>query len=101
MQVKSYVYEPSLLTMCQDSNHNEEECLSSAAQWQEGPWLSQSDMGPWRTCLLLQTISNTAKRLYRCRPRIWNFVKYGMFSSSVECYVFSFLLLLHLTLSGI
>ncbi|KAJ1077036.1 hypothetical protein K5549_019407, partial [Capra hircus] len=65
------VYEPSLLTMCQDSNHNEEERAESLLlSGQEGPWLSSVRYGTVEDLLAFANhISNTAKRLYRCRPQ--------------------------------
>ncbi|XP_068843294.1 mitogen-activated protein kinase kinase kinase 8 [Capricornis sumatraensis] len=65
------VYEPSLLTMCQDSNHNEEERSESLLlSGQEGPWLSSVRYGTVEDLLAFANhISNTAKRLYRRRPQ--------------------------------
>lgn len=64
------VYEPSLMTMCQDSNQNEERSESLLLSGQEVPWLSSVRYGTVEDLLAFANhISNTAKRLYGHRPQ--------------------------------
>lgn len=64
------VYEPSLMTMCQDSNQNEERSDSLLLSDQDGPWLSSVRYGTVEDLLAFANhISNTAKRFYRHRPQ--------------------------------
>lgn len=59
------VYEPSLMTVCQDSNQNEERSESLLLSGQEVPWLSSVRYGTVEDLLAFANhISNTAKRLY-------------------------------------
>ncbi|TEA34581.1 hypothetical protein DBR06_SOUSAS16910019 [Sousa chinensis] len=64
-------YEPSLMTVCQDSNHEEEGRADSVLlSGQEGPWLSSVRYGTVEDLLAFANhISNTAKRLYGHRPQ--------------------------------
>ncbi|XP_020920397.1 mitogen-activated protein kinase kinase kinase 8 isoform X2 [Sus scrofa] len=64
------VYKPSLMTMCQDSNDNEERAESLLLSGQEGPWLSSVRYGTVEDLLAFANhISNAAKRLYGHRPQ--------------------------------
>lgn len=86
------VYEPSLMTMCPDSNQNKEHSESLLRSGQEVPWLSSVRYGTVEDLLAFANhISNTTKHFYGCRPQesgiLLNMV---CFFSSVECCVFSF-----------
>lgn len=59
------VYEPSLMTMCPDSNQNEERSESLLRSGQEVPWLSSVRYGTVEDLLAFANhISNTAKHFY-------------------------------------
>ncbi|XP_045441920.1 mitogen-activated protein kinase kinase kinase 8 isoform X2 [Pipistrellus kuhlii] len=59
------VYKPSLMTMCQDSNQNEENSESLLLSGQDVPWLSSVRYGTVEDLLAFANhISNTAKRFY-------------------------------------
>lgn len=86
------VYEPSLMTMCPDSNQNKDRPESLLRSGQEVPWLSSVRYGTVEDLLAFANhISNTAKHFYGCRPQesgiLLNMV---CFFSSVECCVCSF-----------
>uniref|UniRef100_A0A9L0T9M3 Mitogen-activated protein kinase kinase kinase 8 n=1 Tax=Equus caballus TaxID=9796 RepID=A0A9L0T9M3_HORSE len=88
------VYEPSLMTMCQDSNQNEERSESLLLGGQEVPSLSSVRRGTVEELLAFANhISNTAKRFYGHRPQesgiLLNMVCF--FLDAVECCVFSFI----------
>lgn len=88
------VYEPSLMTMCQDSNQNEERSESLLLSGQEVPSLSSVRRGTVEELLAFANhISNTAKRFYGHRPQesgiLLNMVCF--FLDAVECCVFSFI----------
>lgn len=64
------VYEPSLLTVCPDSNQNEERADSLLLSGQEGPWLSTVRYGTVDDLLAFANhISNSAKHFYSSRPQ--------------------------------
>lgn len=64
------VYEPSLMTMCQDSNQNDERSKSLLLSGQEVPWLSSVRYGTVEDLLAFANhISNTAKHFYGQRPQ--------------------------------
>ncbi|KAI5282287.1 Mitogen-Activated Protein Kinase Kinase Kinase 8 [Manis pentadactyla] len=65
------VYEPSLMTMCQDNNnHNEEHSESLLLSGQEMSWLSSVKYGTVEDLLAFANhISNTTKRFYGHRPQ--------------------------------
>uniref|UniRef100_A0A7N9CSK1 Mitogen-activated protein kinase kinase kinase 8 n=2 Tax=Macaca fascicularis TaxID=9541 RepID=A0A7N9CSK1_MACFA len=64
------VYEPSLMTMCQDSNQNDERSKSLLLSGQEAPWLSSVRYGTVEDLLAFANhISNTAKHFYGQRPQ--------------------------------
>lgn len=86
------VYEPSLMTMCPDSNQNKDRPESLLRSGQEVPWLSSVRYGTVEDLLAFANhISNTAKHFYGRRPQesgiLLNMV---CFFSSVECCVYSF-----------
>lgn len=98
------VYEPSLMTMCPDSNQNKDRSESLLRSGQEVPWLSSVRYGTVEDLLAFANhISNTAKHFYGRRPQesgiLLNMV---CFFSSVECCVCTALLVwLHGMQSGI
>nr|XP_021520889.1 mitogen-activated protein kinase kinase kinase 8 [Aotus nancymaae] len=64
------VYEPSLMTVCQDSNENDERAESLLLSGKEVPWLSSVRYGTVEDLLAFANhISNTAKRFYGQRPQ--------------------------------
>ncbi|XP_073912410.1 mitogen-activated protein kinase kinase kinase 8 isoform X3 [Castor canadensis] len=64
------VYEPSLMTLCPDSNQNEERSESLLLSGQEVPWLSSVRYGTVEDLLAFANhISNTAKHIYGHRPQ--------------------------------
>ncbi|XP_014639059.1 PREDICTED: mitogen-activated protein kinase kinase kinase 8 isoform X2 [Ceratotherium simum simum] len=64
------VYEPSLMTVCQDNNQNEDRADSLLLSGQEVPWLSSVRYGTVEDLLAFANhISNTAKRFYGRRPQ--------------------------------
>lgn len=64
------VYEPSLMTMCQDSSENEERSESLLLSGQEVPLLSSVRYGTVEDLLAFANhISNTAKRFYGHRAQ--------------------------------
>lgn len=64
------VYEPSLMTMCPDSNQNKEHSESLLRSGQEVPWLSSVRYGTVEDLLAFANhISNTTKHFYGCRPQ--------------------------------
>lgn len=93
------VYEPSLMTMCQDNNnHNEEHSESLLLSGQEMSWLSSVKYGTVEDLLAFANhISNTTKRFYGHRPQesgiLLNMVCFFCISSAL-------LLKLHLMQSG-
>uniref|UniRef100_H0WS12 Mitogen-activated protein kinase kinase kinase 8 n=1 Tax=Otolemur garnettii TaxID=30611 RepID=H0WS12_OTOGA len=64
------VYEPGLMTLCQDSNQNEERSESLLLSGQEVPCLSSVRYGTVEDLLAFANhISNTAKHFYGHRPQ--------------------------------
>ncbi|XP_017390809.1 mitogen-activated protein kinase kinase kinase 8 [Cebus imitator] len=64
------VYEPSLMTVCQDGNQNDELSESLLLSGKEVPWLSSVRYGTVEDLLAFANhISNTAKRFYGQRPQ--------------------------------
>lgn len=98
------VYEPSLMTMCQDSNQNEEHSESLLLSGQEDPRLSTVRYGTVEDLLAFANhISNTAKHFYGHRRQesgiLLNMVCFFPDQFSAVCSTLP--LQLHLMQSGI